>query len=95
MIFLGNDWAESHNDVFVMDEEGTPLGYRRLPEGLEGLAVFHQMVADHTLEASEVVVGVETDRGLWVQALVAAGYVVYSINPKAVSRYRDRHRQHR
>ncbi len=36
-------------------------------------------------------VGIETDRGLWVGALVAAGYVVYAINPRAVSRYRDRH----
>ncbi len=40
---------------------------------------------------SEVVVGIETDRGLWVQALVAAGYQVYAINPLAVARYRDRH----
>jgi transposase len=28
---------------------------------------------------------------LWVTALVAAGYVVYAINPLAASRYRDRH----
>jgi transposase len=38
-----------------------------------------------------VVVGIETDRGMWVASLVAAGYQVYAINPKAVSRYRDRH----
>ena len=42
-------------------------------------------------DAGEVVVGIETDRGLWVHALVAAGYQVYAINPLAVSRYRDRH----
>ena len=36
-------------------------------------------------------IGIETDRGLWVQALVAAGYQVYAINPLAVARYRDRH----
>jgi Transposase len=39
------------------------------------------------------VVGVETDRGLLVGALVAAGYQVYAINPRAVDRYRDRHGQ--
>ena len=39
----------------------------------------------------EVIVGIETDRGLWVTALVAAGYQVYAINPLAASRYRDRH----
>ena len=38
-----------------------------------------------------VVVGIETDRGLLVQALVAAGYQIYAINPLAVDRYRDRH----
>ena len=50
------------------------------------------MVAEHTLsDATEVVVGIETDRGLWVGALIAAtAYLVYAINPRAVSRYRDR-----
>jgi transposase len=37
------------------------------------------------------VVGIETDRGPWVQALIAAGYVVYAINPLQVARYRERH----
>ena len=36
-------------------------------------------------------VGIETDRGLWVTALRAAGYTVYAINPRQVSRYRERH----
>ena len=91
MIFVGNDWAEGHHDVYLMDDDGTRLGYARLPEGIQGIARFHEMVAEHTSDAAEVVVGIETDRGLWVGALVAAGYVVYGINPRAVSRYRDRH----
>ena len=36
-------------------------------------------------------VGIETDRGPWVQALVAAGYEVFAINPMSVARYRERH----
>ena len=92
MIFVGNDWAEGHHDVYVMDEGGSRLGYARLPEGIEGIARFHEMVGEHTSVADEVVIGVETDRGLWVAALIGAGYRVYAINPKAVSRYRDRHR---
>ena len=91
MLFVGNDWAEGHHDVYLMDEDGTRLGYARLPEGIEGVARFHEMVGEHASEAAEVVVGIETDRGLWVAALVAAGYQVYAINPRAVSRYRDRH----
>ena len=38
-----------------------------------------------------MLVGIETDRGPWVQALIATGYVVYAINPMQVSRYRERH----
>ena len=38
-----------------------------------------------------MVIGIETDRGLWVGALTAAGYQVYAINPLAVAHYRDRH----
>ena len=41
--------------------------------------------------AGQVVVGIETDRGSWVQALLAAGYQVYSINPMSSARYRERH----
>ena len=67
------------------------LASRRVPEGIEGIALFHQLIAAHADDPAEVIVGIETDRGLWVQALVAAGYVVYAINPRAASRYRDRH----
>ena len=36
-------------------------------------------------------VGIETDRGPWVAALVAAGYQVFAINPMSAARYRERH----
>ncbi len=91
MIFVGDDWAEAHHDVHVMDDTGQRLVGRRLPEGLDGIGAFHDLMADHCDDPGDVVVGIETDRGLWVAALVAAGYQVYAINPKSVARYRDRH----
>ncbi|HEY7823353.1 MAG TPA: IS110 family transposase [Acidimicrobiia bacterium] len=91
MIFVGDDWAEAHHDVHVMDETGTRLVSRRLAEGLEGIRGFHELIFEHADDPSEVVVGIETDRGMWVHALTAAGYQVYAINPVSVSRYRDRH----
>jgi len=91
MIFLGDDWAEAHHDVHVMDEAGQKLASRRLPEGLEGIRRFHELVSDLVENPNGVVVGIETDRGLWVHALAAAGYQVFAINPLAVARYRERH----
>jgi transposase len=91
MIFVGDDWAEDHHDIHVMDADGARLASRRLPEGLPGIGGFHEMVATHAEEPSQVVIGIETDRGLWVQALSAAGYQVFAVNPLAVARYRDRY----
>ncbi|NJC74328.1 IS110 family transposase [Planosporangium thailandense] len=93
MLFVGDDWAEAHHDVEIQDDTGRRLARRRLPEGVAGMAVLHALIADHLGdgEPGEVVVGIETDRGAWVQALVAAGYQVYAINPLSVARYRERH----
>ena len=91
MIFVGDDWAEDHHDIHVMDADGARLASRRLPEGLAGIRGFHELVAAHVEEPGQVVIGIETDRGLWVQALGAAGYQVFAVNPLAVARYRDRH----
>ena len=92
MIFVGIDWSEAHHDACIVDGEGRVLAKGRVPEGVHGVAKLHEMVAAHAEEPSEVVVGIELDRGLLVGALVAAGYAVHAINPLSVDRYRDRHR---
>ncbi|MFZ3294912.1 IS110 family transposase [Mycobacterium sp.] len=91
MIFVGDDWAEDHHDVYLMDADGARLASRRLPEGLTGIGALHELIADHVGEPSDVVIGIETDRGLWVQALGVSGYQVFAVNPLAVARYRERH----
>jgi transposase len=91
LIFAGVDWAESHHDVHIQDEQGRRLAGGRLAEGVEGIARFHELAAAHADEPREVVVGIETGRGLFVAALVAAGYQVFAVNPMSASRYRDRH----
>lgn len=92
MIFVGIDWSETHHDVCVMDVEGGVLTKARVPDGVEGVARLHEMVATHAEDPAEVVVGIEIDRGLLVGALVASGYAVHAVNPLSVDRYRDRHR---
>ncbi len=89
MIFVGNDWAEDHHDVCVMNQSGKTLAIRQFDHGIGGVAMFHDLMAGFVSEPSDVVIGVETDRGMWVEALVAAGYLVYAVNPKSASRYRE------
>ena len=91
MIYVGIDWAEAHHDVCVLDPDGERLAGMRIPEGLEGVARLHELLAEHAEAPGEVIVGIETDRGLLVGALTASGYVVHAINPLSASRYRERH----
>jgi transposase len=93
-LFVGDDWAEDHHDVEVMDEAGKTLARKRVPEGVAGMAQLHGLIGAHLGERAddaEVVVGIETDRGPWVTALVSAGYRVFPVNPLQASRYRERH----
>ena len=93
-LFVGDDWAEDHHDVELMDAAGRVLAKRRLSEGAAGMARLHELVGQQLAEGgedAEVVIGIETDRGPWVAALVAAGYTVYAVNPLQASRYRERH----
>jgi len=55
---------------------------------LHGLAGAH---LGQDADESEVIVGIETDHGPWVTALIAAGYTVFPVNPLQASRYRERH----
>jgi transposase len=103
VLFIGDDWAEDHHDIELVDDQGRVLARKRLPEGIEGIAGLHALVAEHLPEDWDeaepediralalVKVGIETDRGPWVAALVAAGYEVFAINPMQVARYRERH----
>jgi transposase len=95
-LLVGDDWAEDHHDVEVLDAAGRRLARARLPEGVAGIARLHAIIGelagqDVEDEHVEVLVGIETDRGPWVAALVAAGYQVFAVNPLQAARYRERH----
>jgi transposase len=93
-LFVGDDWAEDHHDVELMDAAGRVLGRKRLPEGVAGMARLHGLIGEQLgddADGAEVVIGIETDRGPWVAALAAAGYTVFGVNPLQASRYRERH----
>jgi transposase len=94
VLFAGDDWAGDHHDVELQDEAGARLARARLPEGVAGVAGLHELIGAHLGEDAgpgQVAIGIETGRGPWVQALIAAGYRVVAVNPRQVARYRERH----
>ena len=93
VLFVGDDWAQDHHDVELMDPAGRRLGKARLPEGVAGIARLHELIGEQLgdeADESEVAIGIETDRGPWVAALVAAGYTVFAVNPLQAARFRER-----
>ena len=92
VLFVGDDWAEDHHDVEIQNETGRRLAKARLPEGISGIARLHALVGRFLPEdgdAAAVKIGIETDRGPWVAALVASGYQVYAVNPLQSARARQ------
>ena len=56
-LFVGDDWAEDHHDIELMDAAGRRLAKARLPEGVAGIERLHAMIAGHLGEDTDEVLG--------------------------------------
>lgn len=92
-ITCGIDWAEAHHDVALVDREGRRVAHQRIDTGLGRFTALSELLAEHTEDPAGVAVAIETEKGLLVAALRAAGFIIYAINPRAVARYRERYAQ--
>jgi transposase len=80
-VTCGIDWAEAHHDVAIVDESGKRVAKLRIDSGAKGFGELLTLLAEHAVDPVETPVAIETDKGLLVAALQAAGFVVYAINP--------------
>jgi transposase len=91
-LFCGIDWAEAHHDVAIVDENGQLVAKKRITDDPAGFAELIETLTTAGDNAEDPIpVAIETPRGLLVASLRATGRAVYSINPLAVARYRQRH----
>jgi transposase len=91
-ITCGIDWAEAHHDVALVDEAGKLVAKRRISDDAQGYRRLLELLAEAGDSAGEPIpVAIETARGLLIACLRTSGRKVYSINPMAVARYRERH----
>jgi transposase len=91
-LYCGIDWATTHHDVAVIDDNGKVVARDRVSNDAAGFAAMLTLLAEAGDTAEDPIpVGIETDHGLWVAALRETGRVIYPINPLAASRYRARH----
>lgn len=88
---VGIDSGSQAHEVCVVGPRGqaaSPFTVAHSNEGIETLLTRLETLAGGDL--SRVAVGIETPRGVVVDALVKRGAHVYAINPKQADRFRDR-----
>jgi transposase len=90
MLLIGIDWADDHHDAAFMDEAGNILEEFRFTHDQAGFDLLHERIKRFDVAPEEVLVAIETNHGLLIHDLVRSHYTVYPLNPKAVSRYKDR-----
>jgi transposase len=92
-LWIGDDWAQDKHDVAVLDASGRLLRKGTVAEGAAGMEAFAtllaEVVGEEELVPAQIRIGIETDRGPWVNALVMLGFQVFVINPRQVARYRE------
>lgn len=87
---------EDHHDVALVDETGKLVAKQRIKDDADGFRRLLALLAEAgDCAEAPIPVAVETARGLVFACLRTTGRKVYSINPMAVARYRERHRSAR
>jgi len=92
MIYIGIDWADREHHIFITNDLGANLGSFAITHSVEGFAKLEDRVKGLSSDQKECLFALEIASGLLMGYLLAKGYTVYPINPKAVDRYRDRYR---
>jgi transposase len=91
-IYVGIDWADDHHDVYITDDSAKPLDRFTVAHSYQGVDDLKSHLAKFEVKPREILVAIESHQGLLIYSLLEVGYQVYAINPKTVSRYRDRYR---
>ncbi|NJP53991.1 IS110 family transposase [Streptomyces sp. SBST2-5] len=91
-VYCGIDWAESHHDVALVNQDGQLLAKRRISDDLAGYRLLLDLLAEHgDSPETPIPVAIETAGGLLVAVLRTGKRKIYAVNPLAAARYRDRH----
>ncbi len=91
-LFVGIDWASESHEVCVLNAERRVIDRKNIEHSGTGIAELADwLVRLSNNQPSRVAVAIETPRGAVVETLVERQIEVYSINPKQMDRFRDRH----
>ena len=91
-LFVGIDWATEFHEVCVLDQERRIIDRRKVEHSGSGIAQFVEVLLKLSgNQPEQTAVAIEMPRGSVVETLVERKFHVYSLNPKQMDRFRDRH----
>jgi transposase len=91
-LFVGIDWGSQTHSVCVVDSTGEKLLEEEVAHrGEDVLAFIKRLMALAQNDPARLCAGMEAPQGVMVEALLERGITTYSINPKQLDRFRDRH----
>jgi transposase len=90
--YLGIDWADEDDAVWVANEAGEKVMSRRIAHTVAARSEWARWLRECQAEGIELWAAIERPHGRIVDFLLAHGVVVYAINPKSLDRARDRYR---
>ena len=89
--FVGVDWGSEVHHVCIIDAEGRVQGERSFAHTGSGLAEMAAWLLQQSgAVPGAIAVALEVPHGPVVEALMERGFVVHSLNPKQLDRFRDR-----
>jgi transposase len=90
--FVGIDWGHEEHQVSIVDGDGKEVKRKRIRNDGEGIEEFVQeLLARCGDQVGELAVGIETTATAVIDSLLDRGFAVFAINPKQLTRFRDRH----
>ena len=92
LLFVGIDWAKDAHEFCALTPDRKTVARGSIEHSGTGIAQF----IDQLLKLSgncpkRVAIALETPRGAVVESLLEHGFAVFSLNPKQMDRFRDRH----
>lgn len=92
LIFVGVDWGSQVHSAAVVDNLGEIVDQWEFAHNGAGIAAFiDKLVKVAGGDVSRLQVAIEMPHGAVVESLMDRGIRVFSINPKQLDRFRDRH----
>jgi len=90
--YVGIDWATQAHEMCVIDPDRHVLEERSFDHAGSAIAqCVEWLTRISDGDPSSTAVAIETPRGAIVEVLVERGFHVFSLNPKQLDRFRDRH----